>query len=158
MISPFRIIIEPASFTLASHVTIFIAMFISLRVTIAVVFGTAIGFFLGGFPIVVAFRAASHIVFATLGALYLQKIRKSDISNIELRVISFIIALIHATCELIIVGLFYFGGIIHQESFITSVLLLVGLGTVIHSLVDFEIAQIIMLPLKRYIDYIKSKL
>ena len=152
MVSPLKIVLEPASFTLASHVAIFIAMFISPRITASVVIGTAIGFFLGGFPIVVVFRAASHIIFAMLGALYLNKARKDDISIVKLRVFSFIIALIHASGELIIVSVFYFGGIMntpyYQNGFITSVLLLVGLGTVIHSIVDFEIAQVIMLPLK----------
>ena len=44
--SPIKVIIEPASFTLASHVAIFIAMFISpQQVAVAVSLGTTLGFF-----------------------------------------------------------------------------------------------------------------
>jgi niacin transporter len=68
-------------------------------------------------------------------------------------VFSFFIALIHAFCELVVVSVFYFGGnlssLYHDQGFLTSVLLLVGLGTVIHSMVDFEIARIVLFPLKK---------
>ena len=52
-----KIILEPASFTLASHVPIFIALFISPPVALAVSVGTTLGFFFAGFPIVVVLRA-----------------------------------------------------------------------------------------------------
>ena len=67
MISPIKIVLEPASFTLASHVAIFIAMFISTKVALLVTVGTTIGFFIGGFPIVVVARALSHLVFVIFG-------------------------------------------------------------------------------------------
>lgn len=73
MFSPIKLILEPASFTLASHVAIFIAMFISPSTAIFVTFGTTIGFLLGGFPIVVVARAFSHLVFVSFGSLYLKK-------------------------------------------------------------------------------------
>jgi len=44
MFSPLRFVIEPASFTLGSHIATFIAMFISLPVAIAVSLGTSLGF------------------------------------------------------------------------------------------------------------------
>lgn len=156
VLSPLKIILEPASFTLASHVAIFIAMFISPGMAAMVSIGTTMGFFLGGFPLVIVLRAASHIVFATLGALYLQKARRSIHSAIGLRVFSFSFALIHALCELIVVSVFYFGGSMgasyYQQGFLMSVLLLVGLGTVVHSMVDFEIAHVIQLALKNQIS------
>ncbi|MDD4683332.1 MAG: hypothetical protein PHQ55_09220, partial [Eubacteriales bacterium] len=73
MFSPFKIILEPASFTLASHVAIFIAMFISPAVAISVAAGATLGFLLGGFPIVIVLRAASHLIFVAIGAILLQK-------------------------------------------------------------------------------------
>ncbi|MCL2436646.1 MAG: hypothetical protein FWD00_01260 [Clostridiales bacterium] len=153
MFSPLRIIIEPASYTLASHVVIFIAMFISTSMAALVVFGTTLGFFLGGFPIVVVLRAASHIIFATLGSFYLHKVSKKPLSTIQLRIFSFCIAIIHAASEVVVVGLFYFGGHLgaafYEQTFLMSVLLLVGFGSVIHSMVDFEIARIVILPLKK---------
>jgi niacin transporter len=153
MFSPLKIILEPASFTLASHVVIFIAMFISPVMAASVALGTAVGFFVGGFPIIVVLRASTHLVFAFLGALYLHKIARKKLSVLKLRLFSFCIALIHAWGELLIVSIFYFSGNISpahlEQGFIMSVLLLVGLGTVIHSMIDFEIARVIVLPLKK---------
>ena len=69
-----KIVLEPASFTLASHVPIFIALFISPLVALSVSIGTTIGFLLAGFPIVVVLRALSHVLFAMIGAFILKKI------------------------------------------------------------------------------------
>ncbi|MCL2718788.1 MAG: hypothetical protein FWE14_08440 [Lachnospiraceae bacterium] len=149
MISPFKIIIEPASFTLASHVVIFMAMFISPAMALAVSVGTAAGFFLGGFPLVVVFRALSHVIFATGGAFYL-KHTKTEMTAMRLRIFSIIIALIHGVCEIAVSSIFYFGQAIGDlNQFMISVILLVGVGTFIHSLVDFEITMLIRLPLRR---------
>jgi len=152
MFSPIKIVLEPASFTLASHVTIFIAMAISPGVAVAVALGTAVGFFLGGFPIVIVLRATSHFVFAFIGALWLRRIPEELRKGLKFRLFSLVIGLIHAFCELVVVTLFYFGGgvgaMYYQQGFVLSVLLLVGLGTVLHSMVDFEIAQKVMIPLR----------
>ena len=64
LFSPVKIILEPASFTLASHVAIFIAMFISPAMAVAVSLGTTLGFFLAGFPLTVVLRALTHVIFA----------------------------------------------------------------------------------------------
>ena len=48
-----KIIIGPMSFTLASHVAVMIALFISPAVAIAVSLGTTLGFMIAGFPFVV---------------------------------------------------------------------------------------------------------
>ena len=153
MFSPVKILLEPASFTLASHVAIFIAMFISPGMAIAVAAGTTVGFFLGGFPLVVVLRAATHLVFATGGALYLYKMPETIDSAVKLRVYSFLVALTHAVSEIIVVSFFYFGNSMgtayYQKGFLVSVMLLVGLGTVIHSMVDFEIANVIILLLRK---------
>jgi niacin transporter len=144
---------EPASFTLASHVVIFIAMFISPAMAFVVALGTTLGFFIGGFPIVIVLRASTHIVFALLGAFYLHKIATQRLSAVKMRLFSFVIAVIHALGELVVVSVFYFSGSISpahlEQGFIVSVLLLVGLGSVIHSMVDFEIARVIALPLRK---------
>jgi len=153
MVSPLKFVMEPASFTLASHVAVFIAMVISPGVAAAVAVGTTIGFLLGGFPLVIVLRAASHIVFALGGALYLQRSPNTNDSPVALRVFSFVIALVHALCELVVVSAFYFGGNMgesyYQQGFLQSVLLLVGLGTVIHSMVDFEIAHAVVAALQK---------
>jgi niacin transporter len=58
--SPVKILLEPASYTLASHVSIFIAMFISPFIAVVVSLGTTLGFLVGGFPPVIVLRAATH--------------------------------------------------------------------------------------------------
>lgn len=45
MFSPLKIVIPPASFTVASQVAVFIAMFISPAVGISVALGTTLGIF-----------------------------------------------------------------------------------------------------------------
>ena len=143
MVMP-KIVIPPASFTLASHVPIFIAMMISPPVAMAVAIGTTLGFFLGGFPMVIVLRAASHFIFALLGSLYLKKNPALLDSALPLRVFSLLIGLLHAACEVLVVSAFYFGGDMaqayYQSGFLRSVLLLVGVGGVIHSMVDFELS------------------
>jgi niacin transporter len=160
MISPLKLIIEPASFTLASHVAIFIAMFISPGMAATVAVGVTAGFFLGGFAPVIVLRAASHIVFAVAGAIYLKTAGQGGISAVALRIFSFCIGLLHAVSELFVVSVFYFGGSLredfYRQGFIISVLLGVGVGTVIHSMVDFEIAHVVRLALRKYIPAKKA--
>jgi len=153
MFSPVKVLLEPASFTLASHVAIFIAMFISPVTAVTVAAGTALGFFLGAFPLVIGLRAATHIIFAWLGAYYLRKSPEIIASALKLRMFSFVIGIIHAAAEVAVVSLLYFNGGMgeawSERGFVAGVLLLVGVGTVIHSMVDFEIAQIIRLPIQK---------
>ncbi|MEG1778799.1 MAG: hypothetical protein RR263_01760 [Oscillospiraceae bacterium] len=148
MFSPFKIVLEPASFTLASHVAIFIAMFISPMTALAVALGTTAGFFLGGFPLVVVMRALTHVVFATLGAYYLQKKPEIITSPVKAVPFSLVLGLIHGVCEILIVLPFYMNGSMKGYA-INTLFLMVGLGTVIHSMVDFVIAQVVWLPVRK---------
>lgn len=147
IISPFKIIMEPASFTLASHVAIFIAMFISPSMAAFVTFGTAIGFLMSGFPIVVVLRAASHIVFALIGSFYLKKFPDVLNSFKTSHVYSFAVGIVHGVCEILVVIPFYFGNHMsygyYAKGFVASVVLLVGVGSLIHSMIDFYLAQVI---------------
>jgi len=139
LLSPLKIVIPPASFTLGSHVAIFIAMFVSLPVGIVVSIGTTIGFLLGGFPIVIVLRALTHIVFVAVGAIILKKTPELLTSPKKTVLFSLFLSLIHAVCEVAIVTVFFFGGN-STENYVITVMLLVGVGTVIHSMVDFGIA------------------
>jgi len=154
MFSPLKILIEPASYTLASHVAIFVAMFISPYMAIAVCIGTTLGFFFSGiFPIIVTLRAASHIVFVIAGSLFLHELSKNKLTEKKLWIFSLCIGLIHAAVEVAVVSAFYItlnvGDAYYEKGWLVSVLLLVGLGTVIHSMIDFKLAHIIILPLKK---------
>ena len=144
MYSPLKVMIEPASFTLASHVAIMIAMFISPSVAISVELGATIGFFLGGFPLVVVMRAFSQIIFVVIGAIVLKK--KPEIMNnlASLIVFALVMGVIHAVSEVIVSLPFYFANGITSEATSTlfyNVFVLVGIGTLIHSCVDFVIAS-----------------
>src|SRR5574337_1100634 len=66
-----KIVIPPASFTLASHVPIMIGMLISPVVAVIVAVGSTIGFLISGLPIEITFRAATHVIFALIGSLLL---------------------------------------------------------------------------------------
>lgn len=157
MFSPIKISLDPASFTLASHVALFLAMFVSPGVAVAVSIGTTLGFFLAGcFPITVVLRAASQIVFAVVGALYLR--RHPDLALHPTRpqtlLFSFLIGILHAVGEVLIILPFYFGGSMaayEAKGFFVSVILLVGVGTVVHSMVDYGIASVIWSPLRQVI-------
>jgi niacin transporter len=153
MFSPLKIVLEPASFTLASHVAIFVAVFISPSVAISVCVGTTLGFFLGGFPIIIVLRAASHIIFAAAGSLFLHKFSKGRLTEKKFWGVSACIGLIHAAIEVAVVSAFYItlsvGEAYYEKGWLVSVLLLVGLGTVIHSMIDFKIAHIVVQPLKK---------
>ncbi|MCY1713474.1 hypothetical protein [Caproiciproducens galactitolivorans] len=151
-----KIILEPASFTLASHVPIFIALFISPPVALAVSVGTTLGFFFAGFPIVVVLRALSHVLFALIGALLLKKNTSLLSSFAKSAGFGLLLSAIHAVSEITVVTLFYFGNHMptsyYAHGYFTSVLLLVGLGTLIHSMIDFGISIFVWKPLSRVIQ------
>lgn len=139
MVSPLKLIIEPASFTLASHVAIIIAMFVSPSVAISVALGTTLGFFLGGFPLTVVLRALSHIVWAFAGALYLKKNPDTFTKMGKSIIFILLIGLLHAAGEVVIVTPLYAGSML-SEGYLYSVFTLVGIGTIVHSTVDFVIS------------------
>ncbi|HAP5555966.1 TPA: hypothetical protein IU089_002048 [Enterococcus faecalis] len=162
MVMP-RITIGPASFTLASHVPVFIAMFISPVVAIAVSLGTGFGFFLSATPII-ALRALSHLIFAVIGAVILQKhpeilINKEGkftLLNGKLQLFNVGIGVIHSAAELVVVSVFYtmgnLPGTYYTASFMYSIFLLMGVGGLIHSLVDFSIAYFLASTLSKHVD------
>ncbi|GEK90659.1 hypothetical protein [Alkalibacterium kapii] len=162
LVMPVRVVLPPASFTLASHVPIFFALFLSPKIAVLVSLGSAAGFLLAGLPIVITIRALSHVVFAFFGARYLH-IRRENVldSPVKSQIFSFWIGLIHAVAEVGVVSLFFFGllkGADYNETFFYSVFLLVGVGTLIHSMVDFLIAQVIWKSLGKRMRSLTKKL
>ena len=139
LIMPIKIVIGPASFTLGSHVPIFIALFISLPVGILVALGTTLGFLLAGFPIVIVFRALSHLVFVLVAGLVLKKFPKVLENLLSTGLFALGVNVIHGLAEFIVVYVLMVGPQT-EASYIWSLLGLVGLGTVIHGTVDFYLA------------------
>lgn len=143
MISPIKIQVGPMSFTLASHVAIMIALFVSPTVAIAVALGTTLGFLLAGFPIVVVLRALSHVIWAAVGAYYIQKNTELFKSPVKTFSFNLAIAVLHAIGEMIVVIPFYWGAGMDVQAFFYMVFGLVGIGTIIHSSVDFIISLVV---------------
>ena len=139
MISPIKVLIEPMSFTLASHVAIMIAVFVSPSVAVSVALGTTIGFLLAAFPLPVVLRALSHVVWAFGAAYYLKKHPETLNSMIKTILLVLCVGIVHAVCEVLVVLPTYMGTTSTSE-FVYMVFGLVGLGTVVHSSVDFVIS------------------
>lgn len=138
-----KVIVGPMSFTLASHVAVMLALFISPSVAIAVALGTTLGFFIAGFPLVVVIRALSHVIWAFLGAYYVKKYPQTFESPVKTLLFTLAIAGIHAVGEMIAVVPFYYGAGMDVQTFCYMVFGLVGLGTIIHSSVDFGISLVV---------------
>ncbi len=143
IISPVKIQLGPMSFTLASHVAVFIAMFISPAVAFTVELGTTLGFLLAGFPPVVVLRAAAQVFFVMAGAFYLLKRPQIMDSFGSLTVFGLVLGAIHGAAEALVVTAFWFSGASYEGSFVYVVVGLVGVGTMVHSMVDYYIALFI---------------
>lgn len=148
--------LEPASFTLASHVPVMIAMFISPTAAAFVASVSTFGFLVAGFPIVVVLRALTHLIFSLIGAFILKKSRHMLQSFNGTALFALLISLIHGAAEVAVVTYFYWvSGMpigYYDKGFFISVILLVGVGTFLHSLLDFSIAIFVWKPLQKVIS------
>jgi niacin transporter len=143
--SPVRFIRGSASFTPAVHTPIFVAVFISPLAAVTVALGTALGFLFGGFPPVIFWRAVSHVLFALLAASYLHYKPYILSSVLKTQGVSLVIGIIHAWVEVIVVFLFYMDSGTSGFYFTPiATFLLVGLGGIVHSMVDMGFALIIV--------------
>lgn len=140
---PFRIIVGPYSATLMAHVPVIIAMFISPATAVFTAIGTTIGFFFTA-PLVVAVRAASHIIFAIMGAGLI----KHGMKAIPVCLLT---GIVHAIVEAIVVLIFFAtGASTPQEGYsVISMTLITGVGTLAHHIVDFIIAYIVAKALSK---------
>lgn len=158
---PLKVVLEPASYTLASHVPIFIALFISPLTAVVVAVGTTAGFFLGGFPLVVVLRAATQVFWAYFGATLIQNNDHMLDSKKGSLMFSLMLGLVHAACEMLVVMPFFVANRMspgyYSRGFIVSVVLLVGLGTLLHSMVDYYVATLIWKRLRKMVDVPESE-
>ena len=150
VIAPVKIPLGPmGSVTLGSHVAIFLAAFISPLTAGVVAVGTTIGFQLGGFPFVVVLRAATHIIWGLVAALWVK--RFPDLLNHTGACILFnvVIAFVHAAGEVLIcLPLFLSGNMTNSGGIFLTVFVLVGVVTLIHSTVDFIVSVLVWKPLR----------
>lgn len=148
---PIKVYIEPASFTLFSHVPLMIAMFISPLTTVYAWIGTTLGFFLNGAPFPVVMRAASHLSFALVGALIIKKHPQIIESRKSLLLFGLGISVIHVIAEAIMVVL-VMGPTANSLEFLMT--FIVGLGFV-HSMFDYTCSVFVYKRLKPMIDRFK---
>ncbi|CCV63913.1 conserved hypothetical protein [Alteracholeplasma palmae J233] len=134
-----KIVIGPASYTLGSHVPIFIAMFIGWDIALLVGLSGGIGFFLSLGPIVSA-RAFSHILWAVSFSFIFTKMKDKNFSLLKRTPFNLVLAFFHALLECIVVALFFLGNLNDWSFILYTIILPVGIGGFIHSLVDFEIS------------------
>ncbi|WP_251713226.1 hypothetical protein [Lactococcus ileimucosae] len=141
MIMPAKIVIGPASFTLASHVPVMAAMFFSPYLTALVAVGTTLGFFISVPVPLIWMRAATHIVVMTAGAWFLKKSPDLVDKKVKLQVFNLILAVFHAGLEALVVLAFYRIGFADTDSqALNNLLMLVFFGGIVHSFVDFNLA------------------
>lgn len=138
-----RIVLPPAfTATLTAHVPIFISMFISPLSALLTAIGTTIGFFVCGTPIVVAVRAASHIIFALVGAYML----KNKCSVVLCGIVTM---LLHAVFEAAVAYAFLAFGWTEGNTTAWISAYTTGIGTLIHHALDYVIAVIIIKALAK---------
>ena len=104
---------------------------------------------MAGYPIVVVFRAFSHIIFGFLGALYLKKFPQTIENHKSSLLFNFVLGLIHAIGEVLACVIFYsVTGEDFQKLFYV-LFVLVGFGTIIHSMIDYVIALTIFKSIRK---------
>ncbi|WP_285014127.1 hypothetical protein [Lactococcus garvieae] len=141
MIMPAKIVIGPASFTLASHVPVMAAMFFSPYLAALVAVGTTLGFFISVPVPLIWMRAATHIVVMTAGAWFLKKNPDVVDKKVKLQVFNLILGVFHAGLEALVVLAFYRIGFADlNPQALNSLLMLVFFGGIVHSFVDFNLA------------------
>ena len=137
--------------TVAVHVPIMLAMFISPVSAAMVAIGSGIGFFFSA-PLVVALRAMTHVIFAVSGALMVKKLN----CNVTLKLILvwLVTMILHGLFEAAITMWFWFANdaypaMVYAESFT------VGIGTLIHHTIDFVImlGVLAVLSKSKFIDW-----
>lgn len=128
-----KIQLGPFSATLASHVPMFLSMFLGPIPAIMVGIGSTLGFLITS-PAVIAARASSHIFVGLFGAIMLKK-------GLSFRNVIIFTAPIHAVLEAIFVIPFGFT--------MFKVLVVVGVGTLIHHTVDGIIALTVLAMLSK---------
>ncbi len=127
MVMP-KIVIGPASFTLASHVPLFVAMFFSPGMAIAVQKNPSI----------------------------LLKNGKPTLFNARFQAFNLVIGLIHSIVEMLVVAVFYFTGNVpgtaFDGNFYYFLFVLMGIGGLIHSLIDYNLAYFVAGALSKQFD------
>ncbi|RZI48184.1 hypothetical protein [Lactococcus kimchii] len=138
---PAKIIIGPASFTLASHVPVMAAMFFSPVMAAFVAIGTTIGFMISIPVPTIWLRALMHLPVMTVGALVLKKYPELVHQKVKIQIFNLILGIFHAGLETLVVYVFYSLGFAQiDQHALFNFLLLISFGGLIHSMIDFNLS------------------
>lgn len=143
MFMPKIVIGEVASYTLASHVPLFIAMFISPIVSLLVGLAIGLGFFLSGLPILITVRALSHVIWAVPMSFLIYRNRKHYRSWKVLLLLNLILGIIHSFIEVVSVLPFLTNELAEAGYFLKTIFLPIGIGGIVHSMIDFFLSVVI---------------
>lgn len=134
MFSGLRVYLPPFSATLTAHVPVFIAMFISPISAIFTALGTTLGFVFAGLDPAVTARAFSHIIFAIVGAVMIQK-------NCSIVLVGGVTMILHGIFEALVSLLFLSTGwSVSNGNMFYIAFYVTGIGTILHHIVDYIIA------------------
>jgi niacin transporter len=134
MFGPFlRVYLPPFSATLASHVPLFIAMFLGPFEASIVGLGSALGFLFAFPDPIIAARAATHIAVGFVGGNLVQK-------NMKYATVMAILAPIHGILEALVVYAL--------TKNVYAAFLVTGIGTILHHIADSVITAPLIVSLK----------
>lgn len=97
----------------------------------------------------VVLRALSQVVFVAIGAFLLAKKPAVMKNGLSIFLFGLVMGVIHGVLEAVVVTAFWFSGMTMEGTFVSTVLGLVGVGTVVHSMVDYYLALLIWQPVSR---------
>ena len=132
-----KIQIPPFSATLAAHVPMFISMLLGPWVAVTVGLGSALGFLITSGQIIAA-RAFMHVFVGLAGAVLIKK-------KVPLTKVIAITAPIHGALEALAVIPFGFT--------VYKILVVIGVGTVLHHIVDGVIALVLIKTLSKATNF-----
>ncbi|MCY6484675.1 ECF transporter S component [Clostridium aestuarii] len=136
--TPLRIVIGPFSATLASHVPVFLAMFLGPTSAIMVGVGSTLGFLAAGTPIWIVARAFMHVFIGLMGAMMLKK-------GISFKKVAIITSPIHGILEGLAVLPFK-----NMFGFSTEfIMVTVLVGSILHHLADGFISNLLVQALTK---------
>ena len=125
----FKVVIPPFSATLGSHVPMFVSMVLGPKVAVFTGLGSFLGFLLNLGPLVGA-RAFMHVFVGLAGSLLIRK-------GVPYWKVSVVTAPLHGLLEVLVVMPFI-------DFSVYNLLVITGLGTVLHHFVDAAISYILV--------------
>lgn len=141
---PIKVVMPPFTATLASHAPLMVAMFISPFSAVFVSCASALAF-LPSFGPIVMVRAFMHIFFVWVGAVMIRKNR-----NIYLVLI--VTLILHTLSDMltvyVIASIAGFAEVLKGQA-MSFVQYIIGVGTSVHHIVDFAVALLVYVPLRK---------